>query len=107
LKFYRLIPADGDEQGQEVIRLIATVVEPESWGSRDGAMLMHVRGALAIRQSAHAHRKIQRLLTDLGAWSAAHQGIGHGGGFGGSGFGGSDGGGENQGGGFFRVAPPK
>jgi hypothetical protein len=104
LKFYRLIPADGDEQGQEVIRLIAAVVEPESWGSRDGAMLMHVRGALAIRQSAHAHRKIQRLLTDLGAWSPVQDAIG--GGFGG-GFGGSDGGGENQGGGFFRVAPPK
>lgn len=64
LKVYRL-DVSGAEQSKKLADIVRELVEPHSWKSDEPYYLRSLSGALIIRQTAPAHRKIHRLLREL------------------------------------------
>lgn len=68
---------DGQASFGELISLITTVVEPDSWQEvgGNGSVASNVRtGALVIRQTQDVHEQIQQLLSALRNWTKTASG---------------------------------
>ena len=69
--------SDGQAGFDELITLITTVVEPDSWQEAGGKGSVAVNlptGALVIRQSQDVHEQIQQLLSALRNWTKTASG---------------------------------
>ena len=55
-----LIPED------QLVQLIAELIEPESWTNRKDVYLRAVPGRLLVRHTEAVHRQVQELFSHLG-----------------------------------------
>ena len=51
---------------EQLVQLIAEMIEPESWKSRKDVYLRAVSGRLLVRHTEAVHRQVQDLLAHLG-----------------------------------------
>ena len=56
-------PAPGE---QEVLELITTLIEPDTWSEREDVFARAVTGRLVIRHTESVHRQIKELAARLG-----------------------------------------
>lgn len=103
------VHAIGEPEGYA--QLVREAIEPHGWDGLDGTHVSAAARTVVVRHNQTAHRKIQELLSAVGAFeedkptisggNIGYSGTVQGGGFGGGGFV------SPQGGGFFQVAPQK